>query len=116
MSERRIQGVKVRETGNKQWQFDYQQGDMKALYNRGEWHSWRDEINWLQEHGERDNELTPGETVAMVEDLRSLAGAGAPFAMSADRAYEMAHRFRGENNRRFAQEHQQVIQEARGKK
>ncbi len=115
MSEKRIEGVKVRETGLKRWEFDYREGDMKALYNRGDWHNWQDEINWLQEFGERDNELTPGETVAMVEDLRSLAEAKAPFTTDPSQAYGMAHQFRGDNNRRFAGEHDRAIHEARGK-
>ena len=60
MSESRIQGVKVRMTPNKKWDFDYGLGDVQALYRRSEWHNWREAIKWLQEFGEQDNELTPG--------------------------------------------------------
>ena len=72
MPEKRIEGVKVQDSPHKKWQYDYGMGDMKALYRRGDWHNWQEEIRWLENHGEADNELTPGETIAMVEDLRSL--------------------------------------------
>jgi hypothetical protein len=113
VSESRIQGVKVRMTPNKKWDFDYGLGDVQALYRRSEWHNWREAIKWLQEFGEQDNELTPGETVAMVEDLRSLAESRAPFVMNPEQAYKMAHKFRNQNNKRYTQEHEQAIQMAK---
>ena len=116
MPERQVEGVNVRETGLKQWQFDYTESDVEALYRRGDWHSWQDEINWLERFGEQDNELTPGETIAMTEDLRSLESRHAPFTSDPDQAYEMAHKFRAENNQRYAQQHGQGVGQAGSKR
>ncbi len=113
MPVRQVEGVRIEETGHKKWNFDYGPGDVKALYKRGAWRSWQDEINWLQQYGERDNELTPGETVALVEDLRSLMQARAPFTSDPMQAYQMAHKYRMENNRKFAREHAEAVQQAR---
>jgi len=107
-----VEGVRIEETGNKKWSFDYGQGDVKALYKRGDWHNWQEEIGWLQQYGERDNELTPGETVAMCEDLRSLMKSGVTFTNDPGQAYKMAHKLRAENNRRHASEHAEAIREA----
>lgn len=105
MTERIIEGVRIRDTGHKRWQYDYEPGDLKAVYNRREWSSWDEMIHWLEQEGEADNELTPGETIALVEDLRSVRDMGAPFVMNPTEAFELVHKHRNENNRRFAQEH-----------
>ena len=89
---------------------------MKTVFRRGQWRNWNDAIKWLQENGERDNELTPGETIALVEDLRSLAESKAPFTMDPMEAFKLAHKNRAQNNRRFAQEHEQALSMARGQK
>ncbi len=94
-------------------QMDYQPSDMELVYRRGDWHSWQDEIKWLEQFGEHDRRLTPGETIAMVEDLRSLQQAGAPFTKDPDRAYQMAHRYRAENNQRYARQHEHEMEQAR---
>ncbi len=109
VSERKIEGVNVRETGSKQWQFDYTPSDMEVLYRRGEWHNWQEEIDWLQRFGEQDRKLTPGETVAMAEDLRSVQESGAAFTPNPDQAFQMAHKFRTDNNRRFAETHVEAV-------
>jgi hypothetical protein len=113
MPERMIEGVRIQMTANKKLDFDYDLGDVKALYRRGDWRNWQDEVRWLEQFGERDNELTPGQTVAMVEDLRSLQASKAPFTSDPNQAFQMAHRFRSENNRKYAQEHEQARAEAR---
>jgi len=118
MPQKMVQGVKIMETGHKEWQFDYQESDMESAYRRGDWHSWQELVRWLEQKGEEHKRLTPGETVAMVEDLRSLMQSGTPFTKDPNRAYQMAHKFRAENNRRFAQEHAREVSEAKaqGKK
>ncbi|MDI7276958.1 MAG: hypothetical protein QME94_13350 [Anaerolineae bacterium] len=113
MPVRHVQGVRIDETGNKKWDYDYGPSDVKSLYRRGAWRNWQEEINWLQQYGERDNKLTPGETVALVEDLRSLMQARAPFTSDPMQAFQMAHKYRMENNRKFAREHAEAVQQAR---
>ncbi len=113
MSERKVEGVTVRETGHKKWAFDYGPGDMEAVYHRGQWHSWQDIISWLEKYGERDNELTPGETVALAEDVRSLLSSGGAFTSDWKQAYQMAHKYRQENNQKFAKQHAQATEQAK---
>jgi hypothetical protein len=110
-----VQGVRIQQTGNKKWKFDYEQGDMKAALQRGDWKNWQDLINWLEKQGEKDNELTPGETVAMVEDLRSVKVNKMQFTRDSKQAYTMAHNFRSQNNKQFGQEHAQYGKGARRK-
>ncbi len=112
----RIQGVRVEPSPYKKFDFDYDQGDIKTLFRRGEWRNWQQGIKWLSENGERDNELTPGETIAMVEDLRSLADAGTPFTTDPTQAFKLAHKNRVQNNKRFVKEHNDAIMIAKGQK
>jgi len=109
----KVEGVKIEVTPYKQYQFDYQQSDMETLYRRGDWHSWRDEIKWLEQNGEQDRKLTPGQTLALTEDLRSLDEARAPFTENPNQAYKLAHKNRAQNNRRFAREHAELVERAR---
>ena len=94
MAVERKEGVKVNETGNKEWGKDYGKGDMEAVYRRGDWQSWDQIINWLEESGESDNELTPGEVVAMKEDISKLRQQGEDFIEDPDEAFAMAHKNR----------------------
>lgn len=108
-----MEGVQIEATPNKKWQFDYEMGDVKAAYRRGDWRNWQDVISWLEKFGEADNELTPGETVALVEDLRSLRDSGAQFTRDPMQAFQMAHKFRSQNKTRYAQEHARFMPQAR---
>jgi hypothetical protein len=94
MAEQRKEGVKVKATGNKDMEKDYGPGDFEVLYSRGEWRNWDEEIKWLEENGESDNELTPGETIAMKEDIMRLKENDEPFESDYQMAYEKAHRNR----------------------
>jgi hypothetical protein len=79
MSQERVSGVKINETPNKSYERHYKQSDMEVLFRRGDWHNWDEAINWLKEDGEADNELTPGEVIAMKEDLEKLKKRGDKF-------------------------------------
>lgn len=107
MTEKIVEGVKVEETGHKHWELDYKQSDMESAYRYSQPSSWDSLISWLEQHGEAKKRLTPGETVALVEDLRSVRSSGAPFSSDPDKAFEMAHKHRGENKQKFAQQHAQ---------
>lgn len=88
------EGVRIQPSPHKKMVKDYTQSDMDVVYRRGDWHSWRDMIHWLETQGERDNELTPGEVIAMVEDLRQVERSGEQFTKDPHKAYEMAHKHR----------------------
>lgn len=85
-----VKGVKVKETGNKQWAKNYSIGDVQHVYRQGNFNSWSDIIHWLEQNGDADNELTPGETVAMKVDMSKLKQQGKPFTTDPNKAYHMA--------------------------
>lgn len=97
MKEQDVQGVEVKKTGNKQWERDYGEGDIEVVLSRGDWQDWDDAINWLEENGEQDNELTPGEAVAMAEDLRDLRDQGEPYSNDPNEVYNKAHQYRAQH-------------------
>jgi hypothetical protein len=110
MEKMEIEGVRIWEPTSTRWETEYTRSDIEALHDRGDWHSWQEQIEWLEQYGDRDNEFTPGETIAMVEDLRSLRDSGERFTRDPAKAYRMAHRFREDNNHKFAQDHQVAIE------
>lgn len=92
MSQERISDVKVGMTPNKDMEQSYTSSDLEVLFRRGEWRSWKEAIDWLKDHGEADNELTPGEVIAMKQDLEQLAQQGKPFTAHAGAVYQMTKR------------------------
>lgn len=89
MSEERVSGVKIKDTPYKDREKDYAQSDVAVVFRRGDWHSWDEAIGWLAEHGEADNELTPGEVIAMKEDFDKLKKQGKKFTNDPDAVYRM---------------------------
>ncbi len=72
------------------------QSDMEVLFRRvNNASSWDSLIEWFEEQGDRDNELTPGEVIAMKEDLGRLEQQGAQFTNDPKRASDMALKHRG---------------------
>ncbi len=109
--EQSFEGIHLDLTGHRELQFDYRQSDVEVVYRRTQPSSWDDMIGWLETKGTNDNELTPGEVVAMVEDLRTLKNQGARFTSDPAQAYQEAHRHRAENMRKHGELHRK-IQEA----
>ncbi|HEY8477371.1 MAG TPA: hypothetical protein VIN09_10955 [Chloroflexota bacterium] len=91
---KQVEGVTVQPTGRKKMERDYDVSDVEVLFRRGHWRNWNEAIHWLETQGERDNELTPGEVLAMTEDLRKLKQEGTAFTADPHRVYELAHRYR----------------------
>jgi hypothetical protein len=89
-----IEGVDVNRTGNKDMRKEYAESDVEVLFRRGEWRNWDDAINWLEQNGDSDNELTPGETIAMKEDLSELRKRGEKFFGDPRKVYDMTRRHR----------------------
>lgn len=92
-----IEGVDVKVTGHESWKEDYEVSDMQVVYRRTNPKSWDDMINWLEKYGASDNELTPGETIALTQDLRTLKQKGIAFTGNPDKAFSEAHKYRKEN-------------------
>lgn len=82
--------MKVNETPYKDYRRSYTESDVEVLFRRGDWRNWDDALNWLKEYGEADNELTPGEVIAMKEDLEQIAKKGEKFTTDAARVCSMA--------------------------
>lgn len=72
----------------------YHPSDLEVLFRRGNWQNWDDAIHWLEENGEADEELGPGEAQAMRQDLLSLRDGGFRFTHKPDEVYKMAHEHR----------------------
>lgn len=94
MHEERTEGVHIRPTGHKEQERDYRESDVEVVYRRGQWRNWDDVINWLETKGEQDNELTPGEVIAMTEDFRRPRQGGAQFINDPHQVFQMAHQHR----------------------
>lgn len=112
MTEQVFEGVHMDLTPYRQLTFDYEPSDVRVAYRRTDPKSWDDLINWLEKQGSYDNEFTPGEVVAMVEDLRMLKSKKASFIDNPDKAFQEAHGFRIEDNKKYAKDHQEIIQAA----
>lgn len=102
-------GITLHLTGDRQLQFDYEASDMRVAYRRSTPNSWQDIIGWMEKKGTFDNEFTPGEVVAIVEDLRSLKQSGTQFTNNPDQAFQEAHQHRGRNNQQHQQLHQEIL-------
>ena len=95
MPEKKIEGVNVDVTGHKSMERKYSQSDVEVLFRRGHWKSWDETIQWLETQGERDNELTPGETIAMTEDLRQVRNSGEQFTNDPTRVHQLMRQHHG---------------------
>lgn len=107
-AEQVFDGIHLHLTPYRELEFDYTASDMDVVYRRTRPHSWDDLITWLERQGDLDNELTPGEVVALVEDLRTLKQQGVPFIADPQRAFEEAHRHRAANSQQHAQLHERI--------
>lgn len=103
-------GIRLDLTGYRSLAFNYEQSDMRVAYRRTHPSSWDELINYMERYGTYDNEFTPGEVVAMTEDLRTLKQDHTPFTDNPDKAYQEAHSHRSENDKKHAKLHQEIEQ------
>lgn len=94
MAEKDGEGVRVNDTGDRQWQKDYTALDVEAVFRRATPSRWGDVVKWLEQNGDPSNELTPGESVAMKEDFQKLEKSGHQFTDNPDHALKLAHQNR----------------------
>ena len=78
---------------------------MESAYRQSNPHSWDALIEWVEAYAEAERRLTPGEATAMAEDLRRARDAQVQFTTNPGEAYRMAHKYRAENNRKYAAQH-----------
>lgn len=67
----------------------YQRHDMEVLFSRGKWQRWEEAIDWLEQHGREERELT-GDVDEMLRDLRQLQYDHVTIPENGRRAYELA--------------------------
>jgi hypothetical protein len=89
-----VSGAVPGEDIGREWELDYRESHLAVLFRRGTWHSWDEAIAWLQTHGEADEDLTPGEMIAMKQDFQRLRDLGVPFTDDPAVAYQRAHHHR----------------------
>jgi hypothetical protein len=55
---------------------NYDRSDIEVVYRRGDWHSWKDIVNWLErglsQDSQADNELSAAESQQLLQDFRQL--------------------------------------------
>ena len=73
---------------------DYTESDLKLVYEHSHPHNWDEAIDWIKNHADENKKITPGEAIAMDEDLQKLKDSGAQFTDDPHRAFEMAHKNR----------------------
>lgn len=70
----------------------YAQSDVEHVMRVKDFTDWGEVISWLKSDGDRDNELTPGEVKAMVNDFSKAQQGGAQFTPGQpDKIYATAH-------------------------
>ena len=115
MTEENIQGVDVNVTGNKQWPENYEQSDVEQIYKDagvadGKVDSWKGLIQYVEKHGEGQWHITPGEAIAMKEDLEHVVKSGVAFTKNPDQAFKEMHKYRGQDRSqepKIAKQHHQ---------
>jgi hypothetical protein len=73
---------------NRDWTKQYDESDLKHVLKASDAHNWNDAIKYLDRNGMNDNELTPGETIHMKEDLQQAVKSKASFTDDPKQAYK----------------------------
>jgi hypothetical protein len=105
--ETKSQGVNVNPTGDitgsmtgnvaggADMQYKYTSSDVDVLLHHSHCHNWDECISWLEKSGEKDRDLTPGESRHMAEDLRSLKQSSIPFNSNPKKVFDLMHKQHG---------------------
>lgn len=100
MPEETIKNVKMNMTGDKNWTMDYKKSDVDQLIDDyiGKHHdwpkSWRELMGFDEKHGEAEWHITPGEAVAMKEDMQEAISHNVPFTHDRQKLYHDMHQYR----------------------
>jgi hypothetical protein len=79
---------KQRQDPNRDWTKNYDESDVAHVLKASDAHNWNDAIKYLDRNGMNDNELTPGETIHMKEDLQKAVKGKAGFSGDPKQAYK----------------------------
>ena len=84
--------MRIEDPNSRTMQKDYDQSDVAHLLRKRDWRSYDEMITWLQQEGDADARLTPGEVAHMVQDMSKLKKRKAQFIKEPDRLYhELKH-------------------------
>ncbi|MGH2447886.1 MAG: hypothetical protein ACRDFS_04705 [Chloroflexota bacterium] len=103
MPQERIEGVEVNMTGDKNWTMDYRPSDLNQVIDdyiakkHQKPSSWKDLIGFVENHGESEWHITPGEAVAIKEDLSEAKSHGDQFTDDRSKLFQEIHQYRSQN-------------------
>lgn len=100
MPEEQIEGVKVNVTGDKNWTMDYRESDVGQLfrdYSRRKGSApknWQDLMQFDEAEGAGEWHITPGEAVALKQDMEEAMKHNAPFSDDPNKVFQEMHQYR----------------------
>jgi hypothetical protein len=84
----------VNPTGD--FNLEYRKSDVERIYHDAKPQSWQDLIRYIEQKGDAQWHITPGEAAAMKSDFQRLASSNRPFVSNPDKAYEELQKFRSQ--------------------
>lgn len=88
--EDKVDGVDVvNQTGD--FHRGYRESDVEQIFRDAKPHSWKDLLNFVEKKGDSEWHITPGEAIAMKQDLQRLVQSNAPFESNPAKAFEVMH-------------------------
>lgn len=80
--------MKLEDPNSDRMQKDYEPSDVAHVLRKREWHNYDEMIKWLEQEGDNDRRLAPGEVSHMIQDLSKLKQRKAQFITEPDRLYQ----------------------------
>lgn len=68
---------------------DYEEKDVREVYECGRPDGWYDLIRWLDRHGFTENRVAPGEMAHMIADAKQAAKDNVPFTANPEQAFRV---------------------------
>ncbi|HEX6799535.1 MAG TPA: hypothetical protein VF116_17645 [Ktedonobacterales bacterium] len=96
-SDRDIQGVDISNPESKGWKPGYEESDVRDLWRHANASSWPQLLRYVENKGDNTWHITPGEAIAMKEDIEATMKSGASFPNSPEQAYQEMHSHRGQD-------------------
>jgi hypothetical protein len=75
----------------------YRKSDVERIFHEAKPHSWHDLVQFIEQKGDAQWHITPGEAMAMKDDFRHLAQSNVPFTDNPDEAFQEVQKFRGQD-------------------
>lgn len=94
-----IQGVDITNMGSKDWKPSYAESDVAELYKKAHPTSWQDLLNYVEKKGDATWHITPGQAIAIKEDLVQVIHHNLRFANNPQQAYKDLHQYRGQDRK-----------------